>query len=771
MAEQIYHRNSSKVLVTFTLTVPVPAPAPAPTPEVLAFFAYNHVEFCGNFIFARENEAEILENYLERLQRWIYLNNFRPLACLKALPFFQQQTVKRISQNILLELFSIDRDTRLKALLSDSYFNANKVKGSVTAKAVTAIILTYFDIPLMRTENDDDDAFCDMFGVLFGVLCSSSNLFLCDFMLHHLTSSGTANEIISKHDLDTLLKIDTSIEDTRIVNFLNKEFMQPIERKRPGFVDRMLFGRKKNVNLAIFKYRAETILKDVRYFQTILTNIPDNNDDGNNGEGNNEESDNDDGENDDGENDDDNSDEEDESDRRIKERFDSIQRRWGAVPEEEFEFSTPISSEYPNIRREEQLTDILNPVGEERDVEEGEVNQESHRHHNRKYSILEASSAPMTFYLQAGASGNFSIPEEPTRPQVERRLSWPLAKPGSKISLKLVDNRGLAIEDEIDQNVLVYGDVPSPTSEVNDREEIRSMVSGDYESEPSSDQMSLSERSISPLIMSNSSIERLVDDLMSRGRVASEQSLTDPQLAPINEMVENWMDRNTLAEETGIPRAVDIDEEILEFLGIDYYDREGFDHYFVNVGRAKIFHVLELRSKMDIIKQAFINLTSDTYVDLIDRQVSSSDVLPEGEDMLKEVQLAYKEMVAQYVNYQRLVDEFERRYALLRMLEFVNDYIPRIMLLIKQFRPGSALGPPDMEGIYGILCDGTQAAASLKHTWETYVESSRAFKKIRRTYQDSIDNLEQEFFLVVDELHRQSSAYLGNLGTEEDRRD
>lgn len=732
MAEQIYCRNSSNAPVSFTFTYTIPAPAPAP--EVPALFAYDHVEFCGNFIFARENEAEILENYLERLQRWIYLNSFRPLACLKALPFFEQQTVKRISQNILLELFSVDRDTRLKALLKDSYFNANKVEGTITAKAVTAIILTYFDIPLMRTENDGDGAFCDMFGVLFSVLCSSSNLFLCDFMLHHLTSSGTANEIISKHDLDTLLKIDTSIEDTHIVNFLNKEFMQPIERKRPGFINRMLFGRKKKLNLAMFKYRAESALKDVRCFQTILTNIPDNNDDGDNEEvdnddgeyddgendGENDDGENDDSKNDDSKNDDGNSDEEDKIDRTIKERFGGV--------------------------------------------------QESHRRHNRKYSIMEVSSAPMTFYPQAGASGNFGIPEEPTCPQVERRLSWPLAKSGSKISLKLVDNSRPAIEDEINQNVPVSGDVPSPISEVNDREEIRSMVSGDYESEPNSDQMSLSERSISPLIISTDSIERLVNNLMNRERVASELSLTDSQHTSIDEVVENWMDRNTLAEETEIPRAADIDEEILEFLGIDQYDREGFGHYFVNVERAKIFHVLELRRKMDDIKQAFINLTSDSYVCLFDRQALSVDILPEDEDMLKEVQLAYKEMVAQYVNYQRLVDEFERRYALLRMLEFVNNYIPRIMLLINQFRPDSALSPPDLEGIYGILCDGTQAAASLKHTWETYVGSSRAFKKIRRTYQDSIDNFEQEFFLVVDELHRQSSTYLGNLGTEENQR-
>ncbi|GAA5799303.1 hypothetical protein HPULCUR_004714 [Helicostylum pulchrum] len=800
--------------------VPAPVPAPDPAPEVPKLFPYEQVALAELYKFDRNGEARVLETYLERLQRWIHLNHFRPLTCLKdnqTLSFFLRHTVKDISQKILLELFLVDRDTRLKALLYEVCVNANTAETRVVAKSIVVIISTCFGIPILNGKPDGEVEFGEIPMVLLSVLCSSANLFLCDFVLNYLTCPGTAKEMFSKYNLNVRSSIDTSMEDTYLANFLNKGFMQPVERKRPGFVKRLLFGREKNVHLAMFRFHAENILKDIRFLQTILTSLPDktdnnyiinNNDDDNNDDNNNDDNNNGDNNNGDDNDDDEEDDEDDEEDdekemRKMRERLNVLK----GMTDEDLDLTAPTQ----NIQREEGAIDVLNVVGGE---------------------------------------------QRRNRPRVERRLSWPLAKSGSKTLLKLTDNRGSAIVDErrvmqvlrqdYDDLVntpenpissaaivalfhsnasirdyadaLVYGTplrtpvryrsnsvydqidfdkygnppspafssprarrkvpvppsfvfnpdfIPSPGSDVSELFETRSMVSGenipaDKAGEDKAVVVAPADSSGDP---DTDSLESMIEYLRIRREIAAQAAAIDTEAALADAVVKNWMADNMLAEaeakeENDTPRAADDEEqERLEFLGIDYFDRVDFAHYFFDLPRVDLIRVLELREKVETIKQALRTLTSDAYVYLFEQQVLLSDMLPESVDILEELQTAYREMIAQYVNYQRSLEEYEIGYAILGMITFANSYIPMIRLLLNEFMLESK-DPPNFEHIDAVMSQGGQVVANLKHTWETYVESSGTFTKVQRTYQGYIDNLEREFNDTTGKVHDLSRAYL-----------
>ncbi|KAG2230756.1 hypothetical protein INT48_006344 [Thamnidium elegans] len=454
----------------------------------------------------------------------------------------------------------------------------------------------------------------------------------------------------------------------------------------------------------------------------------------------------------------------------MKERLDRIKRMAGIPADEELEFATPIQAEYSNIRREEQGTDALNPVGKEEHVEEVSSFQEN------------TSATPDLQSEQPVLSDTL---KQHTRPRVERRPSRPLSN--------LVDNTESKLERDVpfvfnldfvpspisefnDDDAPLSDYVPSPISDINDHIEIRSMVSGEYipedEAEPNADQISLGVGSISSLSISISSLERMAE-LLRNCRKA------DSEAERLNNTVENWINRNILAEaetvEIDIPRVVNTEEQEeeedrWEFLGFDDFDREGFAHFFFDLPRATLSRVLELREKMDLMKQAFRKLTSYTYISLFNQQVLLGDMSPESVNILEEIQMAYKKMAAQYIHYQTKFEEFELGFTILGAIKFVNSYKPQLRLLFNELRPGSELDPLAFDCIYETMCEGSQVAANLKLTWEKYVKSSSAFKNVQETYQDSIDNIEQEFLLIVNDFHELCGAYFASSGTEEAQR-
>ncbi|KAI9274090.1 hypothetical protein EDC94DRAFT_654999 [Helicostylum pulchrum] len=195
---------------------------PLPVPEILGetglpdMIEYDHVQITDRFFFHREGDARIFETYLDRLQMWVRRNRFRPLVCLlgnRASLLFQQQTVKRLSQNILVELFSVDRETRLKELLRYMCYHLDEQNAVIVARSITLIISTYFGIKIVA---DGPNEFEEAPMSILRALCSSRNLFVCGFMLRHLTTSDYADEIIARYDLNELLSIDTSTEDTHV---------------------------------------------------------------------------------------------------------------------------------------------------------------------------------------------------------------------------------------------------------------------------------------------------------------------------------------------------------------------------------------------------------------------------------------------------------------------------------------------------------------------------------------------------------------------------
>ncbi|GAA5798399.1 hypothetical protein HPULCUR_003801 [Helicostylum pulchrum] len=563
---------------------------PTPLPEAPVFFEYNHVKICNKFIFDREGASETFEAYLEQLQRWIYINNFRPLSCLQESEtdlLFQEQSIQLVSKNILIELFSVDRDTRLKELLRHLRYDADGTE--LTAKTIVLFISIFFDIPI-KEQYDGYEVFQKVTALLSGVLGSSYSLFLCDFVLSHSTNSAIANEIISKHDLDTLLRTGSSIEDTYLVNFLSQDFMKPVKRKRPGFIKKMLlFSSEKNRRSALFKDYAENVLKDIRLLQTILTELPEKTED---------------------------------DDKNTKEQLSRIMYAAGFPTDE-----TPISVD--------RCTFVSS-------------------------SISDAS-------LQS--------------------LIWNTADPDNSVAEK--------------------ADPGSPPDT---------------------------------------------------------PALSQAESDNIHGKVDHWMNCEILSasEATDFSCVVYTEEEEHRWnsLGFGENDRVGFAHLFANLPQATFSDLKELRTKTDLIKQTVRKLTSDAHVLFFNQQVLVGDMLSESIDILEEVQMAYKNMTYQYIDYLRSSEEFELGYTLLGTIEFVDIFKCHIRLLFNELNEDSELNPLFYERVYGTMSEGTQMMTNLKRTWRTYVESSSAFKMIQSTYQDYIDEIEQNFVTVIDEFNIISGTLL-----------
>ncbi|KAI9273480.1 hypothetical protein EDC94DRAFT_595008 [Helicostylum pulchrum] len=231
---------------------------------------YDHVQIADRFIFDREGDALIYETYLDRLQMWIRRNRFRPLTCLQGNRgdlLFQQQTVERPSRNILVELFSVDRETRLKELLRCMCYHIDEQDTVTVARSIMFIFSSNLGIKIV---GDGPNEFEEVLMAIFHALCTSQNLFVCDFMLLYLTSSANVGDIIATFSLNELLWIDTYNEDAHVGNLFNQPFMNHIQWK-PGFPN--LFGYNNRQSIA-FRRAAADVLRDIQLFQTILTNIP-----------------------------------------------------------------------------------------------------------------------------------------------------------------------------------------------------------------------------------------------------------------------------------------------------------------------------------------------------------------------------------------------------------------------------------------------------------------------------------------------------------------
>ncbi|KAI9263542.1 hypothetical protein EDC94DRAFT_82388 [Helicostylum pulchrum] len=909
---------------------PLPVPEMFENPGLPEMIAYDFVEIPDKFIFDRVGAANIFEIYLDELQMWIYLNRFRPLSCLKdnqTTPFFQQQTIKSLSQKILVELFSVDRDTRLKELLRYLCYNINEDGAEVVAEAITILISTYFGIKISIDGKNPFEEEVPL--VFFRALCSSRNLFLCDFMLHHLTTSANADEIISKYDLNTLLSIDTSTEDTNIANLLNQKFMKPIEMKKPGFrkLFRKLFGGKNNPQLTTLEDHAENVLKDIRLFQTILTNLPEKNDDDSDNGNNNDDDDNNGIDDDNGDDDDANIPREEQGTNVLEEApNDQENASMTFYPKEgESDYFDTIDEEQDTRDDEQGAQDEEQDIGDE---EQGTQDDEQDIHyedgheeeHEDEEEYVGEDEVPERIRYSHVLSGTNEVSSSQkiefttynhNIARSERRLSWPLVKSGSNILLRLVDDAGSAIADESElmrilrhHSVELTDNPGSPISEVvvsslyHNNPSIRDFADAiifriqpgttpispptppiRYRSNSVYDQINFdkygypplrSDEDVSDVYLSTSplsnqdeeselnrdvpfvfnpdftpspvseandhtvtpnrdsthqdesntslntdrdeSVSEVSDDMEimsaasgeyvtgveagqipselvsmisnSANNTFSENAPSDPdsyldtppytqsEINEINENVDRWRRRNLLDEGgvTDFPRVADINEEEkrrLEALGFEEYDIEGFGHFFFNLPQATFSNVRELRNIMDLVNQAFRNLTSNAYFGLFNEQLLLGDMSPESINVIEEVQMVYKEMTDQYTNYQRSFEEFEVGYTILSTIDSLACFKRHIRLLLLEVeeessKTESTLNLSVFEGVYKTMCEGSQMAANLKRMWNTYVESSSSFKNVQKTYQKSIDAIEQDFTTIVEDFYILYEMYLSN---------
>ncbi|GAA5803850.1 hypothetical protein HPULCUR_009335 [Helicostylum pulchrum] len=116
-------------------------------------------------------------------------------------------------------------DTRLKGLLRYVCYNVGEQIAVIVARSIMFIFSSTLDIKIV---GDGPNEFEEAPASILRALCSSRNLFVCDFMLRYLTTSANTDDIIGRHDLNELLNIDT-VTDEQIANLLNQKFMSQVK--------------------------------------------------------------------------------------------------------------------------------------------------------------------------------------------------------------------------------------------------------------------------------------------------------------------------------------------------------------------------------------------------------------------------------------------------------------------------------------------------------------------------------------------------------------
>lgn len=129
-----------------------------------------------------------------------------------------------------------------------------------------------------------------------------------------------------------------------------------------------------------------------------------------------------------------------------------------------------------------------------------------------------------------------------------------------------------------------------------------------------------------------------------------------------------------------------------------------------------------------------------------------------------EVQMACTEMTDQYINYQRSFEEFEVAYTILKTIDIVDCFRWDVSLSIARLnqrlqRRENGLQPATYASVNKSLCAGSNIMTNLILTWDTYVEFSSSFENVRRTYQISINAMEQDFITTVTDFRREYDTF------------
>ncbi|KAI8071915.1 hypothetical protein BDF21DRAFT_465314 [Thamnidium elegans] len=200
------------------------------------------------------------------LNTWIAVNKFNELSCIgpTILRNYFETDFKTLSKSILIELFTIDRRSRLQGLLR--YINDIEQDSSELVTALSRIMAQSLGFP-DGTEEHMNSYFQFVVPMLTKALQSCRDSFVCDYVLYNLMDFPTVNSVLendfSKENSNcrSYLKEPDIFGD--IVQFFDNKFMKPLgkpKRTLGGVFKHAMYNIKHFIGTS--PYGPDTLLVD-----------------------------------------------------------------------------------------------------------------------------------------------------------------------------------------------------------------------------------------------------------------------------------------------------------------------------------------------------------------------------------------------------------------------------------------------------------------------------------------------------------------------------
>ncbi|GAA5816076.1 hypothetical protein MFLAVUS_009598 [Mucor flavus] len=168
------------------------------------------------------------------LSTWIKENGFNELSCIDPtnLRNYFDVDFRKIAASILIELFTMDRCSRLKGLLLR--LNETEVESTDLAMAVSRIMMRSLGFP-EDTDTHMDSYFQFVVPMLSKTLQSCRDSFVCDFMLYSLVNFASVDSVLENDNVnDMVYQMEPEMyHDVDL--FLQNAFMKPMEKPKGVF--------------------------------------------------------------------------------------------------------------------------------------------------------------------------------------------------------------------------------------------------------------------------------------------------------------------------------------------------------------------------------------------------------------------------------------------------------------------------------------------------------------------------------------------------------
>ncbi|KAG2230625.1 hypothetical protein INT48_009615 [Thamnidium elegans] len=180
------------------------------------------------------------------LNTWIAVNKFNELSCIgpTILRNYFETDFKTLSKSILIELFTIDRRSRLQGLLR--YINDIEQDSSELVTALSRIMAQSLGFP-DGTEEHMNSYFQFVVPMLTKALQSCRDSFVCDYVLYNLMDFPTVNSVL----------------ENDFIQFFDNKFMKPLgkpKRTLGGVFKHAMYNIKHFIGTS--PYGPDTLLVD-----------------------------------------------------------------------------------------------------------------------------------------------------------------------------------------------------------------------------------------------------------------------------------------------------------------------------------------------------------------------------------------------------------------------------------------------------------------------------------------------------------------------------